>query len=70
MRWISISNRDEMLERARGRSLTRHHTPGRAGDVPHTLADIGKAKRLLGYQPLVSFAEGFRRTVEYFKGVM
>ena len=59
----------EMLEGALGRTLTRRHTPGRAGDVPHTLADIDKAKRLLGYQPLVTFDEGFRRTVEYFKGV-
>ncbi len=58
----------EMLERMVGRALTRRHTPGRAGDVPHTLADISKAKRLLGYQSVVPFDEGFRRTVDYFKG--
>jgi len=58
----------EALERMLGRPLRRNHTPGRAGDVPHTLADIDRAKRRLGYQPSVSFAEGFRRTVEYFKG--
>jgi len=55
------------LEALVGRSLERHHTPVRAGDVPHTLADVSKAKRLLGYAPLVDFDEGFRRTVEYFK---
>ena len=65
---ISLLAIIEMLEGALGRTLTRRHTPGRAGDVPHTLADIDKAKRLLGYQPLVTFGEGFRRTVEYFKG--
>ena len=65
---ISLLTIIAMLERTLGRTLTRHHTPARAGDVPHTLADIGKAKRLLGYQPLVSFDEGFRRTVDYFKG--
>jgi UDP-N-acetylglucosamine/UDP-N-acetyl-alpha-D-glucosaminouronate 4-epimerase len=57
-------------ERMLGRTLTRRHTSSRAGDVPHTLADIGKAKRLVGYQALVSFAEGFRRTVEYFRGTV
>ena len=56
------------LEAILGRRLERRHTPLRAGDVPHTLADVGKAKRLLGYTPLVDFDEGFRRTVEYFKG--
>lgn len=60
----------EALERMLGRPLRRRHAPGRAGDVPHTLADIDRAKRRLGYQPSVSFAEGFRRTVEYFKGAV
>jgi UDP-glucose 4-epimerase len=55
------------LEALVGRPLERQHTPVRAGDVPHTLADVSKAKRLLGYAPLVDFDEGFRRTVEYFR---
>ena len=56
-----------MLESLLGRSIQRRHSPSRSGDVAHTLADVGKAKRLMGYSPLVGFAEGFRRTVEYFK---
>lgn len=56
-----------MLESLLGRTLERRHTPSRGGDVRHTLADLSKAKRLMGYTPLVSFAEGFRRTVEYFR---
>jgi nucleoside-diphosphate-sugar epimerase len=49
-----------------GRELPRQHTPPRPGDVRHTLADISKAQRLLGYRPEVDFAEGMRRTCEYF----
>jgi nucleoside-diphosphate-sugar epimerase len=55
------------LEAIVGRCLERRHTPSRAGDVPHTLADVSKGKRLLGYEPLVDFDEGFRRTVEHFQ---
>jgi UDP-glucose 4-epimerase len=58
-----------MLESILGRPLERRHTPSRGGDVPHTLADVSKAKRLMGYAPLVAFAEGFRRTVDYFKAL-
>jgi len=29
--------------------------------------DITKAKKLLGYEPQVSFEEGLKRTIEYFK---
>jgi len=56
------------LERLLGRPLQRNHTPGRAGDVAHTLADVSKAKRLLGYTPLVTFDDGLQRTFEFFKG--
>jgi len=49
-----------------GRDLPRDHQPPRAGDVKHTLADISKAERLLGYRPEVAFDDGMRRTCEYF----
>src|SRR5207248_1923273 len=48
------------------RRLPRAHAAPRAGDVRHTLADIAKAERLLGYRPKVDFATGMRRTCEYF----
>lgn len=38
----------------------------RKGDVKHSLADISKAKELLGYDVTVDFEEGLRRTVEYY----
>lgn len=40
------------------------YRPGRAGDVPHSLADISKAREILSYEPEVGFREGLRRTVE------
>jgi len=46
------------LDKLLGRALQRDHTPSRAGDVPHTLADIDKARRLMGYTQLVDFDEG------------
>jgi UDP-glucose 4-epimerase len=58
----------QLLERLLGRKLRRRHTAPRTGDVPHTLADISTAKRDFGYQPLVEFEEGFRRTIDFFTG--
>jgi UDP-glucose 4-epimerase len=63
---VSLLDVVERLEKALGRALARRHTPSRAGDVPHTLADISKARDLLGYVPRVDFAEGFQRTVDDF----
>jgi UDP-glucose 4-epimerase len=57
-----------MLEGMLGHPLKRKHTPSRVGDVPHTLADIGRAKKDMGYNPLVDFDEGLKRTVAFFTG--
>ena len=56
-----------LIEKMIGRPIEIRHHPKRGGDVAHTLADVSKAKRLLGYSPLVDFPEGLRRTVEFFK---
>lgn len=39
----------------------------RAGDIRNSLADISKAEKLLGYQPVKHFPEGLKETVAYFK---
>ena len=39
----------------------------RSGDIRHSLADIRLARELLGYAPAVDFAEGLRRTVEWYR---
>jgi nucleoside-diphosphate-sugar epimerase len=64
---VSLLDIIARLEKMLGRALLRRHTPGRAGDVPHSLADITKAKHLMGYTPLVDFDEGLRRTVDFFR---
>jgi nucleoside-diphosphate-sugar epimerase len=44
------------------------YAEGRAGDIRDSLADIGLARDLLGYEPIVDFREGLRRTVEWYRG--
>ena len=39
----------------------------RVGDVRDSQADIEKARRLLGYQPTVSFEDGLKKTVEWYR---
>jgi UDP-glucose 4-epimerase len=51
-----------------GRAVERSHEPEREADVQASWADIGEARRLLGYEPQVDFAEGLRRTADYLLG--
>ena len=39
----------------------------RAGDIKHSLADISKAERMLGYRPVIPFREGLKQTFEFFR---
>ena len=55
------------LERLSGKKLAREFKPKRAGDVRKTMADISKAKRLLGYRPPATFEQGLAKTWEWFK---
>ncbi|MBR5627256.1 MAG: SDR family oxidoreductase [Thermoguttaceae bacterium] len=41
--------------------------PERKGDVKHSLADITRAKEVLGYEPLVYFEEGLERAIDWYK---
>lgn len=39
---------------------------GRAGDIRHSNADIGKARRMLGYEPEWDFERGIKASVEWY----
>jgi UDP-N-acetylglucosamine 4-epimerase len=40
--------------------------PNRVGDIPHSLASIDKAKRLLGYKPEFSMQQGLEQAVSWY----
>ncbi len=46
--------------------LEAKYGPNRAGDIPHSLADIGKAKRLLGYAPRFSVRDGLKEAAKWY----
>lgn len=50
-----------------GKQIEPKYAPPRKGDVKHSLADIGLARELIGYEVLVPFEEGIRRTVEWYR---
>ena len=55
------------LNRILGTSIEPNFGPPRPGDVKHSMADIGHARSLLGYEPRVLFEEGLARTVAWYR---
>ncbi len=50
-----------------GKDVEPHFGPDRAGDIKHSNADIGKAKRLLGYAPDYDFKSGIALAIAWYK---
>jgi UDP-N-acetylglucosamine 4-epimerase len=40
--------------------------PNRSGDIPHSNADISKARKILDYNPQILFKEGIIKTISYY----
>ncbi|MFO0951547.1 MAG: SDR family oxidoreductase [Isosphaeraceae bacterium] len=66
---ISLLDLVDALNRIFGTNLQPHFEPGRAGDVRDSLASLVRIRAALGYEPIVGFEEGLRRTVEATLGV-
>lgn len=61
---ISLNELVGILGGFAGREVQPTYAPHRPGDIKHSLADIEKAQRLLGYAPEVSVRDGLRKTWE------
>lgn len=64
---IVINDLAARLNAILGTGLKPIHTDERPGDIMHSRADITKARELLGFEPIVSFEEGLRRTVDWYR---
>jgi len=64
---ISLNQLFEEMRKLVGGTLTPVYEETRKGDVRDSQADITKARELLGYQPTVSFEEGLRKTIEWYR---
>lgn len=63
----SLNQLFEMLKEISGKSINANHGPERDGDIKHSLADISKARKLLGYDPATSPFDGLRKTFDWYK---
>ena len=64
---ISLNTLWETLQDISEKKLQPEFGPSRKGDVRDSLANIEKAKNLLGYDPLFSVRDGLKVTWQYFK---
>lgn len=64
---ISLNELWQIMNQISGKAIVPEYKSERAGDIMNSLADISKAKELLGYDSIVSFKEGLEITFEQFR---
>ena len=64
---VSLNELFQVMKSLTGATVEPVYEEPRPGDVRHSQADISKARQLLGYEPRVSFADGLRNTVEWYR---
>src|SRR5215216_1550442 len=64
---ISLNELFAAVRKVTGASVEPIYAETRTGDVRDSQADIGKARRILGYEPTVAFQQGLEKTVEWFR---
>ena len=69
-RRISLNETFSAVQKLTGYSGKPKYSPEREGDIKHSLADISRAQKSLGYAPKVNFEEGLRRTVAWYRTQM
>lgn len=67
-RTVELGELIALIERELGQKAVIDRQPVQPGDVPQTFADIGKARRLLGYDPQTQIEDGIRKFVKWFRG--
>jgi UDP-glucose 4-epimerase len=64
-----LSHLVELLNKLLGTKVKPKHEAPRPGDIKDSLADISQARKLLKFDPKVSFEEGLQKSIDYYRSV-
>jgi len=65
---VTLLQMTDALNRLLGTKLDPVLGAERAGDIKHSFADISLAQKTFGYRPQVSFEDGLKKTIEWYRG--
>ncbi len=63
----TVNTLAEKISKILNKDISPSHDKPRPGDVKHSYADVSRAERFLNYVPKVSFDEGLKKTIQWYK---
>lgn len=64
---VTVNQIIEMINKAVGKKIKPAYVDSRPGDVKHSLADISLAKKLIGYEPKITFKDGLEKAIAWYR---
>ena len=64
---VTVNTVVQTITELLGKDIKPVYAPPRFGDIKHSLADVDLAKKVIGYEPFVSFEEGINKAIDWYK---
>ena len=64
---VTVNEIIDMINELVGKNVESIYTDSRPGDVKHSLADITQAKKLIGFEPIVSFEDSLQLAIDWYR---
>ena len=64
---ITVNEIIDMINELLVKNIKPIYTDPRPGDVKHSLADISRAKKLIGFKPKIPFCEGLQKAIDWYR---
>jgi len=64
---ITVNSMLQQINKITGNDISPIYAASRSGDIKHSQADITRAREHLGYEPKVSFEEGLKWTIDWYR---
>ncbi|MHC4121194.1 MAG: NAD-dependent epimerase/dehydratase family protein, partial [Planctomycetota bacterium] len=66
-RAVTVNQIIDMINNLLGKNVKPVYVDPRPGDVKHSLADVTAAKRLIGFEPVISFEDGLKKAIDWYR---
>jgi nucleoside-diphosphate-sugar epimerase len=64
---ITVNEIIRVINQSLGKNVKPNYVPTRPGDIKHSWADINLAKKVIGYTPVVNFADGLQKAIGWYR---
>ncbi|MFA5423399.1 MAG: SDR family oxidoreductase [Phycisphaerae bacterium] len=64
---VTVNQIIDMINKIVGRDVKPNYTDSRPGDVKHSLADITRAQKIIGYKVVVPFETGLEKAIQWYR---